>query len=901
MAIYMDPEMMEKMNKLKAISEDEILKKLDKAGRLPGGSAQLVQQRLKAEAARAAGGSGGNTPTPTQTKAAAIVKTVPQGPSKKVPRQQMQNVEEFEDEEELVGGSSESKNWKGIVISLLVITAICGLIVVAIYLITPDSDLSTVEKFTFEDIFDPRFKPKTYDIEWITGVYIYVHGEDNNLFKVDLEQNETTTLIDNRTVEATGASKFWANANLDYLLLACNVKKLYRHSFTAVYKIYNVIQEEEIRVLKPPDAGDGDVELQYASWDPAGTGLIFVYGNNIYYQKALGHDIVQLTDTGEDMNIFNGIPDWVYEEEMLSSNNAIYWSQENTHIVFGVFNDTNVRRAWYPDYNNNIYSKIQQYPYPKAGETNPTFKLYVQSLTDTDQPKVELKPPDGLADSDYYYQSVTWVKKTLIAVVWVNRPQNYSVTTICQFDTGACLMNHDYKTHNGWVVLRGSPVFGKSGDNYVYIYPNRVTGVGNYFHIALNKLNVYPNESDPIATEGTKEDRKGGIADDRIFLTGGMWEVTEILGYDEDRRIVYYVSTETSPHDRHLYNVSIDEPYHRICLSCNVREDCTYFDVTFSKDLTWYRLACLGPGIPQTTLHNVQTGDIYMAESNNELSELLKQKSYPVKVIDTVKTDDGRTLHIQRYFPGPDLGDIDPNRKHPLLIDVYGGPGSQSVNNIFELGWNAYLSSRYYMIVASIDGRGAGFYGEDNLYSVYKKLGTVEIEDQIKGVQYLIENKTRAGKIDRNKIAIWGWSYGGFAATSVLGRGSGLFKCGIAVAPVTDWRYYDSIYTERYMGTPEKLDNLQAYINSNVSDKVSNMHNSRLLLIHGTADDNVHFQNSADLVRALVEEEIQHQVQYYTEQQHLLENEHVQLELYQLMSEFLWRRLVSNNRYKLDA
>ncbi|XP_072034562.1 prolyl endopeptidase FAP-like isoform X4 [Amphiura filiformis] len=892
MAIYMDPEMMDKMNKLKAISEDEILKKLDKAGRLPGGSAQLVQQRLKAEAARAAGGSAGTTPT--TSKAATIVKTAPQGPSKKVARKE--NVED--DEEELVGGSTESKNWKGIVISLLVILGICGLIVVAVYIITPD--LNTVEKFTFEDIFDPRFKPKTYDIEWITGSIYIRHGEDNNLFKVDLEQNETITLIDNRTVEATGATKFWANANLEYILLGCNVKKLYRHSFTAVYKIYDVRNQEVIQTLKPPDTGDGDVELQYAEWSPAGTGLVFVYGNNVYYQEALGKAIVQLTDTGEDMNIFNGIPDWVYEEEMLSSNNAIYWNPWSSYMVFGVFNDTNVRRAWYPDYNNNIYSKIQEYPYPKAGETNPTVKLYVQSLTDVDQPKVELKPPDGFSENvGYYYQSVTWVDKHLIAVVWTNRPQNYSVTTICQFDTGACLINHDYVTPNGWVVMRGPPVFAKSGDNYVYIYPNRVTGVGNYFHIALNKLNV--NASDPVAKEGAKEDKKGGTADERVFLTQGEWEVTEILGYNEGQRVVYYVSTETSPHDRHLYNVSIDEPYHRTCLSCNVRKDCTYFDVTFSKDLTWYRLACLGPGIPQTTLHNVQTGDIYMAESNQELTELLAHKSYPVKVIDTVKTDDGRTLHIQRYFPGPDLGDIDPNRKHPLLIDVYGGPGSQSVNNIFQLGWNAYLSSRYYMIVASIDGRGAGFYGEDNLYAVYKKLGTVEIEDQIKGVQYLIDNNTKAGKIDRNKIAIWGWSYGGFATTSVLGRGSGLFKCGIAVAPVTDWRYYDSIYTERYMATPDKLDNLQAYINSNVSDKVSNMHNSRLLLIHGTADDNVHFQNSADLVRALVEEEIQHQVQYYTEQQHLLENKPVQLGLYRLMSEFLWRRLVSPDRYKLDA
>ena len=181
------------------------------------------------------------------------------------------------------------------------------------------------------------------------------------------------------------------------------------------------------------------------------------------------------------------------------------------------------------------------------------------------------------------------------------------------------------------------------------------------------------------------------------------------------------------------HSVSIDPPHRRTCLSCDVREDCSYFSTSFSKDLSWYQLHCLGPGIPQVTFHNMHTGEVYMAEANEELTDRLDRKAYPEKEIREVVLEDGHKIHIQLWKPS--MKQFDVAREHPLLIDVYGGPGSQKVNNKFELGWNAYLSSRYYVIVASIDGRGAGFYGENNLYAINRQLGTVEIEDQIKGAE----------------------------------------------------------------------------------------------------------------------------------------------------------------------
>ncbi|XP_006812913.2 dipeptidyl peptidase 4-like [Saccoglossus kowalevskii] len=266
---------------------------------------------------------------------------------------------------------------------------------------------------------------------------------------------------------------------------------------------------------------------------------------------------------------------------------------------------------------------------------------------------------------------------------------------------------------------------------------------------------------------------------------------------------------------------------------------------------------------------------MYMLESNAKVANKLKRKAVPTKKYLEIPIE-GYIMNAQLTLPA----NMDNARKHALLVDVYGGPGSQKVQETFQLGWPAYLASQYNVIVASIDGRGAGNYGDNYLFELYKKFGTVEIEDQMQGAEYIKE----LSYIDSNKAAIWGWSYGGFASAMALATGE-TFNCAMSVSPVTDWRYYDSAYTERYMGFPS--DNLQGYLASNVSSLAKNFIDKSFLVVHGLADDNVHFQNTANLIKALTHFEVDYEVQFYTDKAHDLAGLHTRRHLYRLLTKHL--------------
>ncbi|XP_038072589.1 inactive dipeptidyl peptidase 10-like isoform X2 [Patiria miniata] len=767
--------------------------------------------------------------------------------------------------EELVGGGSDNRNWRGIAISLVVILLIVSLIVIAVFIVMPDWHLP--KEFLFDDIFNETFKPKHYDVQWLSGSK-YVHKDNyNNIIWKDLQLDQSGVLLTNRTLDEEGGTKFWVNSDMTHILLACSVRDLYRHSFYAKYKLYNIETGSSVGLTAP--GLKETVDLRYAAWVPGGSALIYVYKNDMYYLESIPHGdekvpvgdtAVRITETGEEGTIFNGIPDWVYEEELLSRDNAIYWSSDGTKLVYASFNDTDVDKARYPKYENLRYSELEEFSYPKAGYQNPTVSLQVTSIADLGN-QVTLVPPDTISKRDYYYHHVVWVNDDLIAVTWLNRPQNYSVLTLCRVDSGACQINYEYETPGGWIVDRGAPKFseGSSPIDYVRILPQREVAHGNFYHVAL----VTTDESPGRVT----------------FLTQGTWEVTSIVAYSQSDKLVYYISTEQSIRSRELYSVSTERPFTRRCLSCDLHVNCTYYDTSFSPDNSWYKLNCLGPGIPRTTLHQTSTDRVLVVETNEALTKALEGKAYPNKTFYEIQVGEYK-LPIQMWIPPK----MDLNRKHPILVHVYGGPGSQMVNDRFELGWNAYLSSKYFVIVVNIDGRGSGFQGEKHLYQIYKRFGTVEVQDQVIGVRHILK---MFPYINSTKVGIWGWSYGGFAASMALSSENDIFKYGIAVAPVTDFRYYDSIYTERYMGLPESCDNMEGYKHTNVSARARNIKGFNFLLVHGTADDNVHFQNSADFVRSLVQEEVVLRTQFYPDQRHSLDDSHVQRHLYDIMSDFV--------------
>uniref|UniRef100_A0A8C3VP84 Dipeptidyl peptidase 4 n=1 Tax=Catharus ustulatus TaxID=91951 RepID=A0A8C3VP84_CATUS len=597
-----------------------------------------------------------------------------------------------------------------------------------------------------------------------------------------------------------------------FLNIKIIILQLWRHSFTASYHIYDFSNSSILYDGLLPN------DTQYISWSPVGHQLAYVWNNNVYVKASPTAEAVQITQNGEENKIFNGIPDWVYEEEMFGTNSALWWSPNGKFLAYASFNDTEVPVIEYSLYSEETlqYPKTIKIPYPKAGAANPTVQFFIVDTTSLQDPSpVEISPPAEIKSGDHYLSVVTWVTDERICLQWLRRIQNFSVLTVCDFISGnwSCpeekQLTEESKT--GWIgrFQPSVPHFAPDNASYYKVFSDSA----GYKHIH------YINGS-----------QVRNIAP--INMTSGKWEVISIEAVTN--QFLYYISNENAmPGGRNLYN----NPKITKCVSCNLDEDrCKYYSVSFSKDTQYYQLNCL------------------------------------VKLFSLLD------LWYQMFLP-PHL---DSSKKYPLLLDVYAGPCSQKVDHVFRMNWATYLASTEQVIVASFDGRGSGYQGDEIMHAINRRLGTYEVEDQIEAARKFSEMSF----VDKNRIAIWGWSYGGYVTSMVLGSGSGVFKCGIAVAPVSRWQYYDSIYTERYMGLPTENDNLKNYNSSTVMARAEKFKEVEYLLIHGTADDNVHFQQAAQISKALVDAEVDFQAMWYTDKDHSISGQ-AHKHIYTHMSHFI--------------
>uniref|UniRef100_A0A7N9ARJ7 Dipeptidyl peptidase 4-like n=1 Tax=Mastacembelus armatus TaxID=205130 RepID=A0A7N9ARJ7_9TELE len=552
-----------------------------------------------------------------------------------------------------------------------------------------------------------------------------------------------------------------------------NYSKLWRHSFTASYSLYN---RELNKSVTPSDIPD---EVQYFAWAPVGNKLAFVWKNNVFIKTSPESPKQQVTFNGMENLILNGIPDWVYEEEMFSSNQGLWWSPGGKYVAYAEFNDTEVHTIEYSWYGQNQYPSTVSIPYPKAGTPNPLAKLFV---VDTDSMANITEISFYLPLSEHYLASVTWVTDNRIAVQWLKRVQNHLILQIYNF--------------NG---SKWEPVEVK--------------------HNVRNKLTLC------------------------VCVCVCVCVCARIC--------IRWTKQGTT------------------CLTCGIqKDDCQYNSAYFSHNASFYRMSCIGPGIPYYYLmdsrNNKGTIRLHLFQKKNLTTE--NNKSRLLFLTD---------LWYQMFLPPG----FEESKKYPLLIDVYAGPCSQKADFIYRVSWSTYLASTEKIIVASFDGRGSGYQGDKLMHEIYKRLGTYEVEDQITAAREFI----KMGFIDKDRVAIWGWSYGGYVTSMALGAGSGVFKCGMSVAPVSKWEYYDSIYTERYMMQPS-----ENYLNSTVTERAKNFHSVQYLLVHGTADDNVHFQQAAEISEALVEEHVDFEAMWYTDKDHGLDGSAYQ-HVYTHMSHFLQR------------
>ncbi|XP_033901188.2 inactive dipeptidyl peptidase 10-like isoform X1 [Acipenser ruthenus] len=740
--------------------------------------------------------------------------------------------------QDLGESSISERNWKGIVISLLVIIIMNSFIALPIVLLYKDDASNAAQsRLSLDDFFSKEFTLHDPEANWISDEDIIYRSRDGNVMKLNLLSNETGILLKNTTFVTFKATRYAVSPDLHFVLLGYDVKQVYRYSFTASYLIYS-LHTREVWELNPPEVADS--VLQYAAWGVQGQQLVYIFENNIYYQSAMNKSSLRLTSSGKQGVIFNGIADWLYEEVLLQSHVAHWWSPDGERLAFLMINDSLVPSMDLLHFTGSLYPKGQQYPYPKAGQINPMVKLYAVSLYGTSE-TVELRPPEISESSDYYITMVKWVSNNKAAVRWLSRPQNTSVLALCETTTGHCIQKH-VRTTDLWLNKQNEePVFSQDCRTFFLTVPVKNGRHGAFHHIAM--FSDLPGNEEVIVRP----------------LTSGNWEVTQILAFDETQHTIYYLSTEDSSSRRQLYSVSTAAPSDPQCLTCDIHKDwCTYYSAEISPSIQHIILNCEGPDIPKVTVHRLSDMiNVNSLENNTKFREAMRGKKTLHKETRTISIE-SYELPLQLTFPA----DFNENNLYPLLLIVDGAPGSQLVTDRFLLDWDSVLVSSHDVIVARFDGRGSGFKGMRVLQEVHQRLGTLEIKDQIAAVESLF----KLHYIDQNRIGVYGKAYGGFLASLLLLSPERLFKCGVAVAPITDWRLYGSAFTERYLGLPSV--NSRIYQDCGIPHNITGSSHHKFLIIHGTADANVHFQHSAELIKRLSQSNGNYTLQIFPDEGH---------------------------------
>ncbi|MFO8147390.1 MAG: S9 family peptidase [Gillisia sp.] len=620
------------------------------------------------------------------------------------------------------------------------------------------------------------------------------------------------------------------------ILLGTQVEQIYRHSSRGIYYVYDIASKTLKKLT--------DKKIQEPTFSPNGTRIAYVNDNNLFVKDLATAEEIQITFDGKKNEIINGITDWVYEEEFAFVR-AFGWNANGSKIAFLKFDEADVPEFSMDIYGDGLYPGADVFKYPKAGEENAKVSLHIYELGADETEDITL------GDYEDFY---------IPRIKWTNNPQILSIQVLNRHQNELDLIFVDTQKDEVKVVLQ------ETDEAYVDITDNLTFLEDNSF--------IWTSENNGW-NHIYHYDKNGKLISQ---ITDGNWEVTNYYGFDPKSKTVFYQSTENGSINRDVYSIRANGKNKKRLTekegtnSADFSADYTYFINSFTNTETPYVF----------TLHDAKNGKlIRKIKDNAELLEKEKAYGFSPKELSTIEIN-GNELNMWMIRPS----DFDPSKKYPLLMFQYSGPGSQTVSNTY-FGTNDYwyqmLANEGY-IIASVDGRGTGFKGAAFKKVTQNELGKYELEDQIEAAKKF----GSLDFIDKERIGIWGWSYGGFMSSNAILKGNDVFSMAIAVAPVTSWRFYDTIYTERYMTTPQE--NPSGYDENSPINHVEKLKGA-YLLVHGTADDNVHVQNTMRLIEALVQANKQFDWALYPDKNHGIYGGNTRLHLYIKMTDFIKENL----------
>jgi dipeptidyl-peptidase-4 len=708
------------------------------------------------------------------------------------------------------------------------------------------TNLKAQEKITLDEIWGGAFRTKGMDelnAMKTTNQYTVLNfdrasrSSQIDLYDFATLEKERTLFSSKDFPQLQGIDSYTFNTKENQILIANSSEQIFRYSAVSDYFLYDIASKSLTKIA--------EYKIQEPTFSPDGTKIAYTYQNNLYVYEIASKKTQQITTDGKKNSIINGITDWVYEEEF-GFVRAFDWNATGTKLAYIKFDESQVPEFSMDLYNRGLYPAQEVFKYPKAGEKNAVVSLHLFDVTFNTTQTVNLSNYN-----DFYIARIQWTNDAnVLSAQVLNRHQNNLDLLFIDGNTATSKVVLNEKD-KAYVDVTDNLTFLKDNS---FIWTSEKSGFNHIYHY----------------------DKTGKL---KKQITTGNWEVTAYYGFDEKSGMVYYQSVENGSINRDVYAIN-SSGKNKKRLTTAVGTNRATFSPNFQYFINSFSSATKAP---MFTLNDSKTGNVIKTIVSNEaLEQKLAKYDIAPKEFTTITTEKGHTLNA--WFIKPK--DFDPNKKYPVFMYQYSGPGSQQVANQWN-GTNDYwfmmLAQQGY-IVACVDGRGTGYKGAEFKKCTYKELGKFEVEDQIDAAK-LIGNYSY---VDKSRIGIFGWSYGGFMSSNCILKGNDVFKAAIAVAPVTSWRYYDSIYTERYMQTPQE--NASGYDDNSPINHVSKL-NGNYLLIHGTSDDNVHVQNTMVMIEALVQANKQFDWAIYPDKNHGIYGGKTRLQLYTKMTNFIKEKL----------